>query len=156
MKQSGSGGCLALVGIAIAVLVVLFVVQVIAAHPSQTLALVLLVGGTLTAASVYGKRSQRERAQRRAAVSLRVEAARTGAERRLWIAQELMRLAAHALEAAPLQPEPRPWSQPLQELAAEAEQLRRSAVDPLGSRMPESGARDGIDETVLLDAIEAL
>ena len=156
MKQSNSSGCAVLAVGFVLLLIAVPIVRWIVQHAASVAALALLVAIVLVVAVNYSKRSERERAQRRAAASLRVESARTGIERRLTIAQEFMRLAAEALEALPVDAEPQPWNQRLADLEVAASQLRLSAYDPLGERLPDPAARDRLDAASLRQALDAL
>lgn len=153
MKDNAGVGCIVLV-----VLIVLgaALLRLLVLHPGPALLIGIAVCACVVLATHYGKRSERERSLRRAGASLRVEAARTGAERRMRLAQEFMRVAGQALDAVPPEAEPGSWSTLLDDLLAESEQLERSALDPQAARLPDPRPRDPLDAATLIEALVAL
>jgi hypothetical protein len=155
MGTAGAGCCGILV-LLIALGLTISAVEWAARHAAPVLLVLLVIGGAVAACSMLVQRQRRARVQRRAAASLRVESARTGLERRLTIAQEVMRLAGQALPACSAHGDTPAWTARLDDIAAEAELLRRSAFDPQAARLPDPAPRDRLDETTLNEAVEAL
>jgi hypothetical protein len=149
-------GCCGILVLLVVLGLTISAVEWAAQHAAPVLFVLLVIGGVVAACSVLVQRQRRARVRRRAAASLRVEAARTGLERRLTIAQEVMRLAGQALSACSAHGEVPAWTARLDDVAAEAELLRRSAFDPQAVRLPDPAPRDRLDDATLNEAVEAL